>query len=61
MMCNRVPGFQWSVYQGIEREYVNQMTSEEKTDGLWKLKRGRTNNHLWDDEVLQLLAADVFL
>lgn len=61
MICNRVPGFAWSVYKDIEREYVNQMTAEEKADGLWKMKRGRADNHLWDCEVLQVLAADVFL
>jgi len=61
MVCGRVAGLDWSVYKNIDREYVAQMTSEEKSDGTWKLKRGRRDNHLWDCEVLQVLATDVFI
>jgi hypothetical protein len=52
--------FAWYVYHGIELEYADQVTSEERKDGVWVLKRGRTQNHFWDCEVLQLLAATRF-
>ena len=49
----------WWVYKGVEREYVRQVLSEECVDGVWQVRRGRTQNHLWDCEVLQLLAATI--
>ena len=55
---NGEAGPRWFVYDGIERGYCEQVTSEEWTaeDG-WGLKEGITRNHLWDCEVYQLLAA----
>jgi hypothetical protein len=47
----------WHVYQNPEVEYVRQVLSEERVDGVFKPKRGHPNNHLWDCEVLQVLAA----
>jgi hypothetical protein len=51
---------EWLVYTGIEREYVTQMTAEQQVNGVWELRRNRRDNHLWDCEVLQTLAAHVY-
>jgi hypothetical protein len=59
-MVNGESVCQWWVWKGIEREYVRQVLSEECTsDGVWQTRRGYTQNHLWDCEVLQLLAATI--
>jgi len=49
----------WYVYRKLEAQYVKQVMSEEKVDGVFVKKRGHPDNHLWDCEVLQLLAARV--
>lgn len=61
LLADRVNGTGpgWHVYTGIEVDYQRQMTSEEKVAGRWQCKRGRSANHLWDCEVLQMLAAVV--
>lgn len=41
------------------REYSRQVASEECVDGEWRLKRGHPDNHFWDCEVMQLLAATI--
>ena len=46
----------WAVYHGIEQQYVSMTVSEEKVNGVWTIIQGR-QNHLWDCEVLQMLAA----
>jgi hypothetical protein len=48
----------WYVYQNIEQDYRNQVTSEELQDGVWVKKRRK--NHGWDCEVIQTLAASMF-
>ena len=47
----------WWVYDGIELEYAQQVTSEQRIMGEW---REKGQNHLWDCEVLQLLGATRF-
>ena len=54
---NGEAGPRWFVYDGIERGYCEQVTSEEWTEEGWRLKEGITRNHLWDCEVYQMLAA----
>jgi len=49
----------WYVYEAIEREYVRQMIAEERDPEGWHVRKGFTANHLWDCEVMQLLAATV--
>jgi len=49
----------WWTYSYVENEYVRQVASEERVNGEWKRKRGHPDNHLWDCEVLQLLAATI--
>lgn len=49
----------WVVYRGIEGRYCKQVASEERVDGKWATKRGHPDNHLWDCEVLQILAATI--
>jgi len=58
LICGRAVQ-QWYVYEGIVREYVQQVISEEKIDGIWQKRRGHPDNHLFDCEVLQLLCATV--
>lgn len=50
---------QWYVYDGIDREYARQITAEQCVDGEWQTRPGHSANHLFDCEVLQLLAAHV--
>lgn len=59
LIRGETPGITWEVYQGIDREYVAQVASEERVDGKWRLKRGVRDNHLWDCEVLQVVASDL--
>jgi phage terminase large subunit GpA-like protein len=49
----------WYVYRHPERDYVRQVTAEHKQEGEWKLREGHPHNHLFDCEVLQLLAATI--
>ena len=50
---------QWYCYRHIELEYVRQVTAEKCVDGKWVEKKGHPNNHLWDCEWMQLLAASL--
>lgn len=51
----------WRIPTGCGPEYFQQVMSEEWHNGEWRERRqSRGNNHLWDCEVLQLLAASVF-
>jgi hypothetical protein len=45
----------WFVYDGIEGEYVQQVTAEKSVDGAFE--KIRAANHMFDVEVLQYLAA----
>lgn len=45
----------WSVYRGIEHEYIRQVTAEHRINGEWK--RLRRDNHMFDLETYQVLAA----
>ena len=47
----------WFVYDNIEYDYVQQVTAEKSVDGLFE--KIRNDNHMFDDEVLQYLAACV--
>jgi hypothetical protein len=47
----------WHIYKNPEREYIRQVTSEEKADGAWRIRHGHTQNHLWDCEVMQIVVA----
>jgi phage terminase large subunit GpA-like protein len=55
-MRGEVPG--WFVYRRVERDYKLQTTAEERTPKGW-VKRRRAN-HLWDCEVLQMVAATAY-
>ena len=48
---------QWLLPNNIDGDYINQITSEECIDGAWIAKR--RDNHLWDCEVMNLVAAMV--
>jgi len=50
----------WLVYKDIDDKYVNEVNSNEKIDGIWKLKRGHWEEHRWDLEVYQLLLASIY-
>jgi hypothetical protein len=50
----------WHIYEDIEREYLKQIQSEELKDGRWCERRGYPNNHLWDCEVYQIVAATIY-
>jgi phage terminase large subunit GpA-like protein len=52
----------WELNEGVEPDYLRQMTSEHKVrraDGsmLW-IQKGSAENHCWDAEVYQVAAAD---
>lgn len=62
LRANQDPGAgaTWEVYDGIEDEYLHQMESEVRVfeKGSWKWSQiGRTANHLWDCEAMQIVAA----
>jgi len=63
MLTNLVKGdskeHHWYTYAHPERDYVRQVASERKRDGVWEMRPGHPHNHLWDCEVLQLLAATI--
>jgi len=48
----------WYVYRGIERDYCQQVTAEERTPTGW-IKR-RRDNHLLDCEAMQICAAHAY-
>lgn len=48
---------QWSLPAGVPMEYILQAGSTECIDGVWRTKRGRSQDHLWDCEVYQLVMA----
>lgn len=48
---------QWILPQNVPQEYILQAGSEEKRDGVWTTKRGRSQNHLADCETMQLVMA----
>jgi hypothetical protein len=51
----------WFIPPGLGPDYFDQVLSEELANGEWRERRtSRGNNHLWDCECLQLLAALVF-
>ena len=47
----------WRVPKMPGREYVRQVLSTEKSDGEWVRKKGHPNDHMFDDEVMQLVLA----
>lgn len=49
----------WYVYKNIEREYARQVVAEECVDGVWQPRKGYKQNHLFDCEVYQILAAAI--
>ncbi len=49
----------WAVYRGIERDYVRQVTSTELRDGVWLTKPGQSQDHIFDCEVMQFVAAAI--
>jgi hypothetical protein len=49
----------WHVYRNIEREYARQAVAEECVDGVWQARKGYKQNHLFDCEVYQILAAAI--
>jgi len=57
MLLSRIRGdvSGWWVYRGIERDYCQQITAEERTAKGW-VKR-RRDNHILDCEAMQILAA----
>lgn len=48
---------QWLLPSDIDMDYIMQATAEECIDGAWVARR--RDNHLWDCEVMQLVAAMV--
>ena len=49
----------WMVYNGVEVEYAKQVTSTEKIDGVWVLRRGHSQDHLFDCECEALVLARI--
>jgi hypothetical protein len=49
----------WAVYAGIDRDYVRQVTSTELKDGKWGTKPGQSQDHIFDCEVMQFVAAAI--
>ena len=49
----------WAVYGGVERDYVRQVTSTELRDGIWQTKAGQSQDHIFDCEVMQFVAAAI--
>jgi transposase-like protein len=50
----------WYVFEGVGQEYARQVTSEEFVNQEWQMRRGFRDNHLFDCEELQLLAATMY-
>lgn len=57
-MVNGVDSHRWYVFRDTDGIYRAQMSAEECIDGAWLARR--RDNHYWDCEVLQLLAAMIF-
>jgi len=57
MLVDRMRGdvYGWSIYRGIERDYLLQMTAEERTPTGWV--RRRRDNHMFDCETMQICLA----
>ncbi|HNS80839.1 MAG TPA: phage terminase large subunit family protein [Kiritimatiellia bacterium] len=49
----------WWIYRNPEREYLRQVTAEERVNGKWNTKPGQSQNHLFDCCVGQLVLATV--
>ncbi len=49
----------WAVYKGIDRKYVRDVTSTELKDGKWGTKYGQSQDHIFDCEVMQFVAAAI--
>jgi len=49
----------WYVYDGIEVDYAKQATALEKIDGEWRNRKGHSQDHLFDCEVMQLCIARI--
>jgi hypothetical protein len=47
----------WHTYRGLEREYADQVTSQERVDGVWRFRKGSSQDHLWDCEAMMLVVA----
>lgn len=47
----------WRTFKDVPLDYIAQMSSEECIDGAWQKRKGYPHNHLWDCEVLQVLAS----
>ncbi len=47
----------WVLYQHVENEYVVQAAAEERVDGVWRCKRGHSQNHMADCETMQVVMA----
>ena len=52
----KVP-LRWALPKDITHEYAQQITTEIKVDGEWKMRRGTKANHLGDCETMQLVLA----
>lgn len=59
----------WHVYEGVDEEYLRQITSEQKVivpagkngvQHLWVVKPGSPQNHYWDCETYALAVAQIF-
>jgi hypothetical protein len=47
----------WRTYAPLERDYVDQVTAQERVDGVWKFRKGCSQDHLWDCENMMLVLA----
>jgi hypothetical protein len=47
----------WRTYAPLERDYVEQVTAQERVDGVWKFRKGCSQDHLWDCENMMLVLA----
>ncbi len=47
----------WRVYSGVEPEYTGQVTAQERVDGVWRFRKGCSQDHLWDCENMMLVVA----
>lgn len=49
----------WRVYRDIEMEYAKQVTAKEKVDGVWRNRRGHSQDHIFACECMQVVLARV--
>lgn len=47
----------WLIPKDAGRDYTGQMVTEERTDAGWRPVKSHADNHLWDCEVMQAVAA----